>query len=109
MKLVIAIIQGKDEEALLNSFVKNNLMATRIASQGGFLREKNVTLYLGVENDQTELVINLIRENCSERTVRKIEYDHAEMWSGLPFAFPIEVHEGGATVFIIRTEQAFKF
>jgi uncharacterized protein YaaQ len=38
---------------------------TRVASTGGFLRRGNVTLLIGVEAEQVQPVIDLLRETCA--------------------------------------------
>jgi len=56
VKLVIAIIQDYDTDAFLKAISRQALMATRIASAGGFLRTGNTTVFMGVEDGQVPLV-----------------------------------------------------
>lgn len=67
MKLVIAVIQDYDTDSFLKAACAHGLMATRIASAGGFLRAGNTTVFLGVEDDQVPLVKRLLNEHCRLR------------------------------------------
>ncbi len=40
---------------------------TRIASSGGFLRKRNVTVMIGTEDEKVETAIGIIRENSATR------------------------------------------
>lgn len=64
MKLMIVILRDGDAGNAVDRLVQAGYRVTRIASTGGFLRRGNVTLLIGVENDQVEAVINLVRETC---------------------------------------------
>ena len=46
MKLLMAVIQNEDEEALVQDLQDHDIGATRIGSSGGFLRASNVTLLI---------------------------------------------------------------
>ena len=52
MKLVMAVVQGKDVEGLMLALRSANYRATQINSSGGFLRENNVTIMTGVQDSQ---------------------------------------------------------
>jgi len=67
MKLVVAVIQDYDTDAFLNAISAHGLMATRIASAGGFLRAGNTTILMGVEDDQVQLVKQLLHQYCRLR------------------------------------------
>ena len=101
MKLVVAVVQGKDAEALLNALRENGYRATQINSSGGFLRENNVTVMTGVNDTQVPDVYRLIRENCYTRT----QYVNPLLPIMEPGEFympsPVEVQVGGATVFVL--------
>lgn len=65
MKLIIAIIRDTDDVRVLDQLVAKGHRVTRVASTGGFLRRGNVTLFIGVEAEQVQSVIDLLRETCS--------------------------------------------
>ena len=49
MKLVLAIVQDEDANALSESLLAESFSLTRINTAGGFLREGNVSFLLGVD------------------------------------------------------------
>ncbi len=64
MKLMIIILRDIDAENVVAELVAHEYRVTRMSSTGGFLRRGNVTLLVGVENDQVDPVIDLLRETC---------------------------------------------
>ena len=64
MKLVLAIVRdefGGDVVAALN---EKGMSVTRISSTGGFWRRGNVTLVIGLEEDQMDLAMETINANA---------------------------------------------
>lgn len=109
MKLVIAVVQGKDVDRLLSALVADGFRATQVSSSGGFLRESNVTLLIGVENTQVPRVRDLIRENCHSRT-HFVNPLMPIVEPGEPFLpTPVEVPVGGATVFVVEVLRFERF
>jgi uncharacterized protein YaaQ len=66
MKLVVAIVKDSDAMDVSDALVENDFRMTRIASTGGFLRRGNVTLLVGVEPEQLELLFVTIQAACRE-------------------------------------------
>lgn len=64
MKLIVAILNDHDTEAVLQVLMEKGFRATRIASTGGFLRRGNTTLLIGTEAERVAEAIDLIREAC---------------------------------------------
>ena len=64
MKLIIAIINYDDAGAVTQNLSKNGFSSTRLSTTGGFLLAGNVTLLTGVEDEQVQTAIDLIRQ-CS--------------------------------------------
>ncbi len=65
MKLIIAIIQDHDTDPVSRALTSMNFRVTLIASTGGFLRRGSSTLLIGVEDDQVEQAMQLLRDTCS--------------------------------------------
>jgi uncharacterized protein YaaQ len=109
MKLVIAVVQGNDVDELLSGLVAAGFRATQVNSSGGFLRESNVTLLIGVEDGQVSKVQRIIQDNCHSRTrfvnplMPIVEPGEALMPS------PVEVPVGGATVFVVGIQRFERF
>ena len=45
MKLILAIIQEKDEYETVEKLTQHNFFVTKLATTGGFLKEKNVMIF----------------------------------------------------------------
>ena len=65
MKMIIAIIRDNDNDPVSQALVAAGFRVTRIASTGGFLRRGSSTLMIGVENEQVEQAIQIIRESTT--------------------------------------------
>jgi uncharacterized protein YaaQ len=65
MKLIIAIVKDSDLEPVSRALTSNSFRVTLIASTGGFLRRGSTTLLIGVEDDQVQQGLDLIRKNCA--------------------------------------------
>ena len=105
MKLVVAVVQAKDAEAVVGALTERGFHATQINSAGGFLRESNVTLLLGVQDTYVAEVVRIIRRHSHART----RYVNPLMPILEPAEFyvpsPVEVQVGGATIFVLAVER----
>lgn len=77
MKLVLAVIQDADAAALMRALSEQHFEATKLASTGGFLREGNTTLMIGVDDQRLDTLRTLIGQTCRSRTG---SFPHA-VWS----------------------------
>ena len=105
MKLVVAIVHNEDARALVDALLEREYRATRLHSSGGFLRQTNATIILGVEDAQVDEVVALVREKCTSRT-QVVNPMPPIMEPGEFFMpYPLEVEVGGATVFVLPVER----
>src|SRR5690606_13910068 len=109
MKLVMAVIQDKDSNQLKDALGKNNYQCTKLATTGGCLKEGNTTLIIGCEDDYVDEVLQIIKENCSQREqmVAPISPMGGNADSYIPR--PVKVEVGGATVFVLPIESFYRF
>lgn len=84
MKLIIAIIKDEDNDAVSKALTDKKFRVTFIASTGGFLRSGRSTLLVGVEDEQVETALDVIRKNC-----KKPEQEKAKR----------------ATIFVLKVDQ----
>ncbi|MBR2569559.1 MAG: cyclic-di-AMP receptor [Paenibacillus sp.] len=105
MKLIVAIVQDKDSNRLSHALVKAEYRATKLASTGGFLRAGNTTFMIGVDDEQVDDVLELIRTNCKVRDqlVTPVTPMSGSTDSYIPL--PVEVQVGGATVFVMPVDR----
>jgi uncharacterized protein YaaQ len=105
MKLVVAIVHNEDAGALVDALLEREYRATRLHSSGGFLKQSNATVIVGVEDAQVDEVITIVRENCNART-QVVNPMPPIMEPGEFFMpYPLEVDVGGATVFVLPVER----
>ena len=101
-KLLIAVVHSDDAGSLVDALRAADLRVTEVPSRGGFLGARNVMVFAGVEDDQVDLAMGLIDENCHSRT----ENVPVEMLGGIDTNWlPTEVTHGGATVFVLPLEE----
>ena len=103
MKLIIAVINHDDAGAVTQNLSRNGFSSTRLSTTGGFLLAGNVTLLVGVEEDQVQTAIELIREYSHSR--KQMIPTATEMSYGYIPSMPVEVTVGGATVFVVDVER----
>ena len=105
MKLVVAIVHNEDAGSLVDALLEKEYRATRLHSSGGFLKQSNATVILGVEDEKVDEVLGVIRETCTART-QVVNPMPPIMEPGEFFMpYPLEVEVGGATVFILPVER----
>lgn len=105
MKLVIAVVQDQDAARLLDGLVEKGYSATKLASTGGFLKEGNTTLLIGVDDDRVDDVLSIIRSRCKKREqlITPLMAMGKSITSYIPH--PVEVPVGGGTVFVVDVER----
>ncbi|MDE3111910.1 MAG: cyclic-di-AMP receptor [Chloroflexota bacterium] len=106
MKLVIAVVHAEDAGALVDALTDRDHRVTRLQSTGGFLKQANATVMVGVEDAQVDDVLALIRKTCHSRS-QFINPMPPLMEPGeFYMPYPVEVTFGGATVFVIDVARA---
>lgn len=84
MKMILAILRDEDNENVSQGLLSQGFRVTRIASTGGWLRRGNTTLMIGVEDDNVDPAIDIIRTNCQS---------------------PVDPGQHRATLFVINVAQ----
>jgi len=101
MKLVLAVVQDDDAGELVERLVENKFSATKLASTGGFLKEGNTTLLIGVSAEKVDEVISIIKEICQSRKQTFTTPIPPTGSASVFIPYPIEVMVGGATIFVL--------
>jgi uncharacterized protein YaaQ len=109
MKLVVCIVHNRDKGKITDELVKAGFKFTVIGSTGGFLREGNTTFLIGVEEEETETLFELISANCKarEQLVNVMPFEAAPPGAFIPS--PVKVPVGGAVVFVLHVERFERF
>ena len=92
-KMVMCIVHREDVEELTRALNVRNYRVTRATTTGGFLRQGNVSLMIGVDEEHVDDVLAVIKENTHARSRRG--------W----WARPGKHEEDAATVFVVDMEQ----
>ena len=67
-KLILAIIQEADYDMVVSALTEHSFYVTQLSSTGGFLKKRNVTIMIGVENERLALVLDILKENDVKAT-----------------------------------------
>jgi uncharacterized protein YaaQ len=104
--LMIAVVQAQDADISFETLKNLGVSCTRLASVGGFLGRRNVTLLIGLPIEKQKLVMSSLQENCRQR----VEYIAVPLESApLPLPTPTPITVGGATIFSLDIDQFEEF
>jgi uncharacterized protein YaaQ len=105
MKLVVCVVNEDDTSSLVDALTADGYRATVVSTTGGFLRQGNATLLIGVPDQDVANALAIIKANCRTR----LAYASPLPPTAEPLApyasAPIEVRVGGAVVFILDVER----
>ena len=104
MKLIVAIIQIDDVASVIRHLAKSGFSSTKLTSTGGFLKEGNVTIIIGVEKERLEEAIEIISKYSHSRVKSVTAPSFSDMRDSIT-----DVTVGGATVFVLDCEQFLRF
>jgi uncharacterized protein YaaQ len=105
VKLIVAIVQGEDAPGTVQALSRQGVSVTRVSSSGGFLQQGNSTLMVGIADDRVQQVIDIIRENCRERSRFLTPMPPMVEPGEFFMPHPVEVQVGGATIFVLPVDQ----
>lgn len=100
--LMLAVVQAQDAEVAKEALEKLGVSVTRLPSVGGFLGRRNATLMIGLPENQREVVIETLHQNCRQR----IEFIAVPLESApLPLPTPTPITVGGATILSMEVDH----
>ena len=105
MKLVIAIVQDEDVDALTDALIADNHRFTKVSTTGSFLRTGNTSLLIGVPDEAVEPVLGILKRTCRRRTQIAVPYSPALEPGLLYMPENFEVEVGGAVVFVANVAR----
>ncbi len=106
MKLVVTIVHNEDAGPLVDTLLDREFRATRLHSSGGFLKQSNATIIVGVDDDKVEDVLAVVREKCTSRTAVVNPMPPIMEPGEFFMPYPLEVEVGGATIFVLPVERS---
>jgi len=108
-KLAILIINRDIERQLNKDLVDNKFIFTRIASTGGYLRRKSITLLIGIKKERLKELMAILKKiaPAHESLVTADSGATLSNESGLPNLTPgtASLKVGGATLFLLPLEK----
>ena len=104
MKLLMSVVHQTDAGPLIDKLLQKRYRATLVSTTGGFLKDGNATIIIGVDNNLIDDVLATIEENCHARTQHTLP---AVLRVLMPSPSPVKI--GKATVFILNVEQFHQF
>ena len=105
MKLIVAIVQDEDTDALTDGLISAGYRFTKMSTTGSFLRTGNTGLLIGVEDEKVQPVMDLLKKHCRRRTQIAVPYSPALEPGLLYMPENFEVEVGGAVVFVLPVSR----
>lgn len=105
MKLIIAVVQDEDIEALTTELIEQNIRFTKVSTSGSFLRMGNTSLLIGIEDALAPEVMRILKRTCHRRTQIAVPYSPALEPGLLYMPENFEVEVGGAIVFVANVSR----
>jgi CPA1 family monovalent cation:H+ antiporter len=101
-RLMAAVIQLQDFETATNALNEAGFVVTHLPSTGGFLGRHNITLIIGIGEDQEKQAVHTLNQSCR----RRVEYIATPL-EGAPLHLPLStpINVGGATIFTLPVER----
>ncbi len=109
MKLVVTVVHNRDKNKVTDELIKSGFKFTVIGSTGGFLREGNTTMLIGVPESDLPLLKTVLETNCHsrEQLVNVTGFEGAGPGAFMPTAVKVPV--GGAVAFIMDVDEFCRF
>lgn len=105
-QLLMVVVQERDLESATNALAAHGIPITRIRSSGGFLRQANHLVLVGLPEGKVDEAVEVLQRTCRSR----VEYVSSP-FGGIPFEIgsALEVKVRGATVFVFDVERCEVF
>jgi uncharacterized protein YaaQ len=101
MKLIVTVVDDKDEGEVLSALTKQSFRVTRFSSTGSLLNPGNATLLIGVEDEQVAQAMKMITELASVRqSVVPVTYGGMSTLTGIA-----EAQVGGFQSFVLNVDH----
>ena len=103
MKMITAIVNKEDANAVCNALTKGGFSVTKLSTTGGFLMAGNMTLLIGTDDEKVDKCIDLIASCSMQR--KEVVARTAIEGMGVTTAYVLEVTVVVATVFVTNVER----
>jgi len=105
MKLIMAMVQAADSRRVLDALMAAGYRATKIGTTSGLLRRGNATILIGVQDQQLETVLDLLRQygHGRQEFVSSLAAPSSGAASG--GRHPVQVGVSGMTAFVLDVDD----
>lgn len=110
MKLILIITHEDNAPDLEQTLLDQKHSFTKLESQGGFLKKRNLTFLLATEDEKVEKLIALTKKTAKtkQETVSAPVFSGTEVENILSSSSTVNVTVGGATIFVLPLEKIIK-
>ena len=105
-KMMMAIVPRDEAEFVLNALINAGFTATFTETEGGVLRQTQLTMFIIVNENEVERVLAIIGENCRIDVAITQRESQGSYSMG---STPVVAGVGGAIVFIWTIERIETF
>lgn len=112
-KLVLAVLQEDDYDSTVSALNEHGYFVTKLSSNGGFLKKKNITILVGVDSQRYVELLDLLKGRAGKRLKTVVAQpsffpgsNHEAIMSS---SVPVDVETGGVTVFTLSLDSLEKF
>ncbi|NSW53564.1 MAG: cyclic-di-AMP receptor [Anaerolineae bacterium] len=105
-KMMMAIVPREEAEYVLNALINAGFTATFTETEGGVLRQSQLTMFIIVNENEVDRVLSLIGENCRIDVAVTQKEGSGNFSLG---ATPVVAGVGGAIVFMWTVERIETF
>jgi len=107
MKLILAIVNNDDSATASSALTDAGFSVTRLSTTGGFLMVGNTTFLIGVQDDDAQRAIDILKKHCFTR--KQVAPSTASFGSGMRhMSLQEEITVGGATLFVLDVDHMEK-
>lgn len=110
-KLILAVLQGDDYADTVDELNRSGFFATVLSSTGGFLKKRSMTLMIGVDEQQVQAVMNILKQCAGRR--QQMTYSDLSMSTGGPNPsipmMPVQMNVGGVVIFVMDLDDIQKY
>jgi uncharacterized protein YaaQ len=104
MRLIVAIIQDRDADAVIGALTGSGQRVTRIGTTGGFLQQGLSTLLIGTAADAVRDAITTIQVH-SRRRMMFMPLAVGASDPAYALGDQVEIEIGGATMYVLDVEH----
>lgn len=78
MKLLVFVTESVHADLAIDALIDQNFRVTRLATTGGFLRRGNTTLLVGVDEEQVDQAMAIVRRTAPRSLAFVLDLDRYE-------------------------------